>query len=67
MSFVINPYRFGTTVTFNPVTDTLSDSVALDAVINEFMYSDGNAPGGARTYLDDIALDTAIINFSYTT
>lgn len=67
MSFIINPYRFGVVATFNPATDTLADSIALDGSIAEFMYSSPGSPPGGGASLDDIAMDVAIVNFSYTT
>jgi hypothetical protein len=67
MSFVINPYRFGTVATFNPATDTLTDTVTLDGGIVQFLYAGaGESPGGDAR-VDEISLGADIVGFSYTT
>ena len=68
MSFIINPYRLGTVAlaTFDPATDILTDSIVLDGGIVEFMYSSPGSPPGGGASLDDIAMDVAVVDFSYT-
>jgi hypothetical protein len=67
MSFIINPYRFGTApATFDPDTDTLTDAIVTDAAIVEFHYSGaGQSPSGARVYTDSIATDLSVVEFHY--
>jgi hypothetical protein len=76
MSFVINPYVLGAgaggggggepPATFDPDTDTLTDTINLDTPIVEFLYAGaGEIPAGAE--VDEIALDVDIVDFSYTT
>lgn len=68
MSFIINPHRFGTVAlaTFDPATDTLTDSLAIDYSIVEFAYDSGGVPAsGPRVYSDSVPLDCAIVEFVY--
>lgn len=73
MSFIINPYVLGAgggggepPATFDPDTDTLTDTINLDTPIVEFLYTGpGEIPAGAQ--VDEVALDVDIVDFSYTT
>jgi hypothetical protein len=68
MSFIINPYKLGTVAlaTFDPATDILTDSLAMDYSIVEFAYDSGGVlVSGPRVYSDSVLLDCEIVEFVY--